>query len=243
MSVPSAPSRSAELTRASPHFTFPRVPLTLLFRAANGKQWDMTFTETALAGAFIIDVEPIVDDRGFFAYLFCAKEAAEHGIAARVAQVKLSYNRRKATLRGMHFQVPPAAETKLVRCTRGAIHDVVVDLRPGSPTYLKHFGVELSPTTGGGVSSRPCSRTVIRLDGRRGGELPGRRVLRAAARARLRYDDPRLAIRWPLPVEVISPKDGPGAAGRRRRVGPCDSLLDRAIMLLAWTDSRARVSC
>jgi len=168
----------------------------------------MTFTPTALAGAFIIDVEPVVDDRGFFTYLFCAKQAAEHGIATTVAQVKLSYNRRRATLRGMHFQVPPAAETKLVRCTRGAIYDVIVDLRKGSPTYLKHVGVELS------------------ADNRRAVFVPalfahGYQTLTDDAEVTyqvdefyapqhergLRYDDPRLAIRWPMGVEVISPKD------------------------------------
>ena len=168
----------------------------------------MKFTETALAGAFIIDVEPIADDRGFFTYLYCARQAAEHGIATEVAQVKLSYNKRKGTLRGMHYQVPPAAETKLVRCTRGAVWDVIVDLRPDSPTYLQHVGVELS------------------VDNRRGLFVPalfahGYQTLTDGAEVTyqvdefyapqhergLRYDDPRLALRWPLPVEVISSKD------------------------------------
>ena len=92
----------------------------------------MIFTETNLTGAFIIDIEPREDDRGFFARAFCQKEFAEHGLKPVIAQANLAFNMRKGTLRGMHFQFPPAAETKLVRCTRGAILDIIVDLRPES---------------------------------------------------------------------------------------------------------------
>ena len=104
----------------------------------------MIFTETKLAGAFIIDLERREDNRGFFARTFCQHEFEEHGLRPVIAQANLASNKRKGTLRGMHFQFPPAAETKLVRCTRGAILDIIVDLRPESPTYLEHVEVELS---------------------------------------------------------------------------------------------------
>lgn len=168
----------------------------------------MIFTQTTLKGAFAVDLKPIGDDRGFFAYMWCAKQAAEHGLAERVAQVKLSQNKQRGTLRGMHYQVPPAAETKLVRCIRGGVFDVIVDLRKDSPTYLKHVGVELS------------------ADNRRALYVPagfahGYQTLTDDAEVMyqvdefyapqhergLRYDDPRLAIRWPINVSSISPKD------------------------------------
>ncbi len=104
----------------------------------------MIFTETKLAGAFVIDLERREDDRGFFARAFCQHEFADHGLKPVIAQANIAYNRVAGTLRGMHFQFPPAAETKLVRCTRGAILDIIVDLRPESPTYLEHVAVELT---------------------------------------------------------------------------------------------------
>ena len=104
----------------------------------------MIFTETKLAGAFIIDIEPRDDSRGFFARAFCQREFTEHRLKPLIAQSNIAFNKRKGTLRGMHFQCPPAAETKLVRATRGSILDIIVDLRPESPTYLEHIAVELT---------------------------------------------------------------------------------------------------
>src|ERR1041384_8687330 len=104
----------------------------------------MIFTETNLKGAFIIDLERREDSRGFFARAFCQKEFAAHGLKPIIAQANLAFNLKKGTVRGMHFQFPPAAESKLVRATRGAILDIIVDLRPESPTYLDHITVELS---------------------------------------------------------------------------------------------------
>ena len=104
----------------------------------------MIFTETKLAGAFIIDLERREDSRGFFARAFCQNEFAEHGLKTTIAQANVASNSHRGTLRGMHFQYPPAAETKLVRCTRGAILDIIVDLRPESETYLQHVAVELN---------------------------------------------------------------------------------------------------
>src|SRR5205085_2908695 len=104
----------------------------------------MKFTETKLKGAFIVDLERREDSRGFFARAFCQKEFAAHGLKPIIAQANVASNHKRGTMRGMHFQFPPAAETKLVRCTRGAILDIIVDLRPESPTYLQHVAVELN---------------------------------------------------------------------------------------------------
>ena len=104
----------------------------------------MLFTETKLRGAWILDLERREDERGFFARAFCQREFEAHGLKPVIAQANVAFNKHKGTLRGMHFQFPPAPETKLVRCTRGAILDIIVDLRPESPTYLQHVEVELN---------------------------------------------------------------------------------------------------
>jgi dTDP-4-dehydrorhamnose 3,5-epimerase len=168
----------------------------------------MIFEETKLAGAFIIDVERREDDRGFFARVFCQREMAEHGLKPVIAQANVAFNTRKGTVRGMHFQYPPAAETKLVRCTRGAILDIIVDLRPESRTYLQHVAVELSADNHrtlyvperfahGYQALEDATETNYQV-----GEFytPG-------AEGGLHSADPRLGLRWPLPVSVISPKD------------------------------------
>lgn len=104
----------------------------------------MRFIPTSLADAYIIEPEPIEDDRGFFARVWCQKEFAERNLDTNLVQCSISFNKKKGTLRGMHLQLPPFAETKLVRCTQGAIYDVIVDLRPNSETYLRWAAVELS---------------------------------------------------------------------------------------------------
>ena len=104
----------------------------------------MIFTETKLPGAFVIEPEKHADERGFFARTFCEKEFKARGLNSRVAQCNVSYNKRKGTLRGMHFQAAPFAEAKLVCCTAGSIYDVIIDLRPSSSTFKQYFAVELS---------------------------------------------------------------------------------------------------
>ncbi len=104
----------------------------------------MRFIETRIEGSFIIEPELLVDERGFFARSWCAQEFSAHGLNTRLVQCNISFNERKGTLRGMHCQKPPHAEAKLIRCTWGAIYDVIVDLRPNSPTFLEHFGVDLT---------------------------------------------------------------------------------------------------
>jgi dTDP-4-dehydrorhamnose 3,5-epimerase len=102
------------------------------------------FTETPLRGAFVIEPEPHEDARGLFARTWCRRELEARGLETRIAQCSASFNKRKVTLRGMHYQVPPAAETKIVRCTRGSLYDVIIDLRPDSPTFTRHFAVVLA---------------------------------------------------------------------------------------------------
>ena len=168
----------------------------------------MLFTETKLKGAFIIDLEHREDSRGFFARSFCAKEFEEHGLKPTVAQCNLSYNHKKGTLRGMHYQVPPAAETKLVRCTRGAIYDVIVDMRPESPTYLSHIGVELSEDNRRAlyVPELFAHGYLALTDGAEVTYQVGEFYTPGYERG-LRYDDPILGIEWPIEIAVISEKD------------------------------------
>ena len=108
----------------------------------------MIFTPTPLPGAFVIELEPMEDERGWFARLFDDELFQELGLAPVLRQCNVSWNVRAGTLRGMHYQAEPFAEAKLVRCTRGAIHDVIVDLRPASATYCRWFAVELTPENG-----------------------------------------------------------------------------------------------
>ena len=168
----------------------------------------MIFTETALKGAFVIDLEPRGDDRGFFARAFCQREFEARGLKPLVAQANLSFNYRKGTVRGLHFQFPPAAETKFVRCTRGAILDVIVDLRPESPTYLQHVGVELTAEnrTGLYVPERFAHGYQVLEDDTETTYQVGE-FYTASAESGLSHADPRLGIQWPLPVAEISEKD------------------------------------
>jgi dTDP-4-dehydrorhamnose 3,5-epimerase len=104
----------------------------------------MIFTETRLKGAYIIEPEKRLDDRGFFARSWCENEFAEHNLNPRLVQCNISFNNKKGTLRGMHYQAEPRAEAKLVRCTRGTVYDVIIDLRPNSPTFKQYLGEELT---------------------------------------------------------------------------------------------------
>ncbi|HVT88119.1 MAG TPA: dTDP-4-dehydrorhamnose 3,5-epimerase [Tepidisphaeraceae bacterium] len=168
----------------------------------------MIYTPTKLHGAVILEIEPIRDDRGFFSYLFDAKDAAAHGLRVGLAQVKVSYNHRAGTLRGMHYQCPPSAEMKLVRCTRGAILDVIVDLREDSPTYLQHISVELTADNHkslyvpqmfahGYQTLVDNTEVVYQVD-----EFYAPQHERG-----LKFDDPKLGIKWPLPPSGISRRD------------------------------------
>jgi dTDP-4-dehydrorhamnose 3,5-epimerase len=168
----------------------------------------MLFTETSLKGAFVIDLKPHADERGFFARTFCREEFAARGLKPAIAQANLASNRATGTLRGMHFQYPPAAETKLVRCTRGAILDIIVDLRPESLTYLQHVAVELTEDNHRAlyVPERFAHGYQVLCDHTETSYQVGE-LYTPSAEGGLRYDDPRLGLRWPLPVTAISDKD------------------------------------
>lgn len=169
---------------------------------------DVIFTETKLKGAFIIDLEPRKDDRGSFARTFCQREFEDRGLKPTIVQASIAINRRKGTLRGMHFQYPPAAETKIVRCTRGAILDIIVDLRPESPTYLEHLVVELSADNMRSlyVPERFANGYQVLQDNTDASYQMSERYT-PSAEGGLPYDDPRLGLDWPLPVTVVSARD------------------------------------
>ena len=168
----------------------------------------MRFTELPIGGALVVDIEPSGDERGFFARMFDRDEFERRGLATSFPQVSLSYSRLEGTLRGLHYQVAPAPEAKLVRCTRGAMHDVVVDLRPGSPTFLRHAAVELSADSHRAIYiPAMCAHGFQALENDTETLYHIDNVYVPEAARGLRYDDPALAISWPLPVTVISAKD------------------------------------
>jgi len=168
----------------------------------------MIFTETKLKGSYIIDLERREDSRGFFARAFCQKEFEANGLKPVIAQANLAFNHVRGTLRGMHFQFPPAAETKLVRATRGAILDIIVDLRPESATYLQHVAVELDEDNHRAlyVPERFAHGYQVLADKTETSYQVGT-FYAPACESGLRHDDPRLRLVWPLPVAVISDKD------------------------------------
>jgi dTDP-4-dehydrorhamnose 3,5-epimerase len=166
------------------------------------------YTPTTVAGVTIIDLEPHRDHRGFFSRSFCAEEFTKHGLIAEVAQTNICFNNTRGTVRGLHRQVPPYAEAKLVRCVRGAIVDVAVDVRPESQTYGKHVMVELSaenrralflpPYIAHGFQTLEDNTEVLY-------QVSG--PYQPASEQGFRYDEPQFGIKWPLPVTVISEKD------------------------------------
>ena len=168
----------------------------------------MKFIDTKIKGVFIIELAPHTDNRGFFARIFCQNEFREHGLNPTIAQENIAFNARRGTLRGMHFQFPPAAETKLVRATRGAILDIIVDLRPESATYLDHIRVELTADNRLAlyVPERFAHGYQVLEDNTETSYAVGE-FYTPACEGGLRYDDPRLKLVWPLPVSEISTKD------------------------------------
>lgn len=168
----------------------------------------MRFTETSIAGAWIIDLEPHADDRGFFARTFSADEFAAHGIPHVFLQANTSFNRRAGTVRGLHYQDALAPEAKLVRCISGAIVDVIVDLRPGSPTYGRHVMVELRADERRQVLiPELCAAGYQTLADDTEVSYLVSGIYTPGAEHGVRYDDPRLAISWPRAATELSPKD------------------------------------
>jgi dTDP-4-dehydrorhamnose 3,5-epimerase len=168
----------------------------------------MIFEPTPLLGAYIVDPEPRNDERGFFARAWCRREFEELGLAANFVQANLSYTRRKGTIRGLHYQLAPFGEAKLVRCLRGAIWDVMADLRPESPSYLKWFGVELNADNRRQLYiPEGCAHGYQTL-------APDSEVLYQVsafytpdAERGIRWSDPRVGIRWPETDHAVSAKD------------------------------------
>jgi dTDP-4-dehydrorhamnose 3,5-epimerase len=183
----------------------------------------MRFVETRLAGAYIIELERRADDRGFNARTWCEREFQERGLATRVVQANVISNRRKGTLRGMHYQLPPHAECKLFRVTRGAIHDVIIDLRPESPTYEQWAAFELTAESfrmlyvperfaQGFQTLEDDTELVYQVS-----ELYAPEFERG-----IRHDDPAFGVQWPLAVEAISAKDR--SWPNHRRVGAAERV-------------------
>ena len=181
----------------------------------------MKVIPTPLAGAFVIEIDRIEDARGFFARLWCREEFAAHGIETDVVQVSVSHNEAAGTVRGMHFQLPPSREAKLVRCERGRVHDVMVDLRPDSGTYTKHFSLTLDaecrnalfipPGVAHGFQTLVAGSDVVYMMSD---------YYKAELQAGVRWNDVAFGIMWPLAVTTILPRDAaypdfnPGAFAR-----------------------------
>lgn len=170
----------------------------------------MIFSETGLKGAFIIEPERIEDSRGFFARAWCMREFEAQRLNARLVQCNISFNRHKGTLRGMHFQEAPHEESKLVRCTKGSVYDVIIDLRPGSPTYMEWVGVELTESNRrmlyvpegfahGYQTLEPDTEVFYQVS----------EFYSPGAESGVRWNDPAFRIAWPEENNVVvSDKDG-----------------------------------
>jgi dTDP-4-dehydrorhamnose 3,5-epimerase len=168
----------------------------------------MIFSETPIEGAFTVRPQPVEDDRGFFARTFCVQEFSEHGLDPTVVQRSVSYNRCRGTLRGMHLQVAPHEENKLVSCLRGSIYDVIVDLRTGSRSHGRWFGTTLTADSMEALFiPKGCAHGFITLvdDVMVHYEISG--FYHPESARGLRYDDPRFGIKWPIAPSVINARD------------------------------------
>jgi len=168
----------------------------------------MTFHETVISGVFEIHLEPRHDDRGFFARTWCRKEFEAQSLNSELVQCSVSFNKRKGTLRGLHYQVAPFQETKLVRCTRGSIFDVVVDLRETSPTYKGWASAELTATERNMLYvPEGCAHGFLTLEDETEVFYQMSQYYNAESARGVRWDDPAFHIQWPAGVEVISERD------------------------------------
>jgi dTDP-4-dehydrorhamnose 3,5-epimerase len=168
----------------------------------------MKFQELSLPGAYVLELDPVEDERGFFARAFCEQELAERGIGFRIVQCNVSYNRRKGTLRGLHYQTTPHEEAKLVRCFSGSVYDVIVDLRKSSPTYRGWAGVELTsrnrrmiyvpPGFGHGLQTLEDDTELFYLMSE---------CYHPESARTVRWDDPQIAVAWPLANPFVGEND------------------------------------
>jgi dTDP-4-dehydrorhamnose 3,5-epimerase len=168
----------------------------------------MRFRETPLPGAWLIEPEPIADERGHFARAWCAGELKAHGLADAFVQSSTSFNRRRGTLRGLHYQAAPDEEAKLVRCIQGAVFDVVIDLRPGSPTLGRWYAAELSVINGRTLYVPPgCAHGFQTLGDGTEVMYHMSATYRPEAARGVRWNDPTLAIDWPVADPILSERD------------------------------------
>jgi dTDP-4-dehydrorhamnose 3,5-epimerase len=168
----------------------------------------MEFTETTLKGAYVVRLRKIEDDRGYFARAWCYQEFEQHQLNPHMVQMNVGFSHQRGTVRGMHYQLAPHAEAKFIRCTRGAIYDVIIDLREGSPTFGQWYGRELTPDNGLMVYAPEGFAHGYQTlqDDSEMYYFTSAAYAPAAARG-VRYDDPIVAIKWPLPVSLISNAD------------------------------------
>ncbi|MFW6219030.1 MAG: dTDP-4-dehydrorhamnose 3,5-epimerase [Bacteroidota bacterium] len=168
----------------------------------------MKFTELELKGAYLIEIQKIEDDRGFFGRSWCHNEFQEHGLNPNIKQINTSLTKKKGTIRGMHYQVDPYQETKFVRCTSGRIFDVIIDLRPESPTFMQWSGNELSSDNYRMVYvPGNFAHGFISLEDDSEIYYPVTEFYTPGAERGIRFDDPAFNIKWPVPVSVVSEKD------------------------------------
>jgi dTDP-4-dehydrorhamnose 3,5-epimerase len=168
----------------------------------------MIFTETKLKGAYVIDLERVTDERGFFARYWCAKEFSSHGLSSAIAQVNIGHNAKRGTIRGMHFQIAPYAEVKVVHCIRGSLYDVFIDLRDGSPTMGQWVGVELTANNGRMVYvPEGFAHGYQTLEDETDLVYQTSQFYAKEAAKGVRYNDRAFGIAWPLPVSVVSSGD------------------------------------
>jgi dTDP-4-dehydrorhamnose 3,5-epimerase len=168
----------------------------------------MIFNETEIPGAYTVEMEKREDSRGFFARSWCRREFGEHGLIGRIAQINVSFNSRKHTLRGFHYQVAPYQEDKLLRCTRGAVHDVLLDLRPESPTFSRHLEVDLSAANYRMLLvPKGCANAFLTLTDETEITYLVSEFYAPASERGVRWNDRAFGIRWPAEPAVISEKD------------------------------------
>ncbi len=168
----------------------------------------MKYTEAKLKGAFVVKIEKLSDERGFFARSWCQKEFEDQGLISRLVQTNVSYNRKKGTLRGMHYQIAPYQECKLIRCTRGAIYDVIIDLRPDSATYKQWTGVELTADNYTMLYvPEDFAHGFLTLTDNTEITYQVSQFYTPGSEKGIRFDDTAFNIQWPLEVTVISDKD------------------------------------
>lgn len=168
----------------------------------------MIFSETPIPGAFVIEPTRIEDHRGFFARIWCTHELEQQGLETRLVQSNVGFSLRKGTLRGLHFQEPPHAEVKIVRCTKGSVFDVIVDLRPESPTYTRWFGSELSADNCTMLYiPQGCAQGYITLVDNTEIYYHTSDFYHPKSASGIRFDDPEFGIVWPVEISIISQQD------------------------------------